>query len=355
MVIYRRRRVDCFRRHGVGAVFLAAGLLSIGGGARAADESPPELIPPQVQSSVEHGLEWLAGHQDPATGAWPTNAGGGGAASAVTSLSAMAFMARGHVPGQGVYGENINRAVDYVLSIQRTDGILSAADVGETMYDHGISTVMLCEAYGMLDDRRQQLAAKAIARAVRVILVAQAVRKDSDMQGGWRYQPSATDSDISVSGWQLMALRGAANVGAAVPPRAIEMGIEYIKRRAITGGRDRGGFSYASAGDASAARTGTGILALELLGQHQTREALAGGDFLRRNPINANNTAFYFYTVYYCARRRGNWGATIGRTLIGRCGIVWFSGKRWTARGRLGIRGRTRAGMHMRRRWRSLR
>jgi hypothetical protein len=264
--------------------------------ARAVDDTPPEQIPQQVQSAVDRGLQWLAAHQDPASGAWPTNVAAGGDSAAITSLAAMAFMARGHVPSQGPYGENINHAVDYILKLQQSNGVLSATDVGSTMYDHGISTVMLCETYGMLDEARQQRAAVAIAKAVRLILLAQAVPKDSNMRGGWRYSPDATDSDISVSGWQLMALRGAANIGAAVPPRAIQMGIEFIKRRAVA----RGGFSYQGNDNPSPARTGTGILALQLLGQNNSPEALAGGDYLRRTPIVPDN--FYFYTVYYCAQ-----------------------------------------------------
>jgi hypothetical protein len=266
--------------------------------ARAVDDTPPEQIPQQVQSAVDRGLQWLASRQDPATGAWPTNVGGGGAAAAVTSLAAMAFMARGHVPGQGPYGENINHAVDYILKIQQSNGILSAADIGSTMYDHGIATVMLCEAYGMLDERRQERAGPAIAKAVRIILIAQAVPKDPNAQGGWRYQPTAGDSDISVTGWQLMALRGAANIGAAVPPRAIQMGIEYIKRRAVPSG----GFSYGGNSDPNPARTGTGILALQLLGQNRSREAISGGEYLRTNPITDHSSENYFYTVYYCAQ-----------------------------------------------------
>jgi hypothetical protein len=270
----------------------------------AVDDTPPEQIPQQVQSAVDRGLQWLAARQDPATGSWPTNVGGGGATAAITSLAAMAFMARGHVPGQGPYGENINRAVDYVLNIQQPDGVLSATNIGSTMYDHGISTVMLCETYGMLDEKRQQRAGAAIAKAVHVILAAQAVPKPADLQGGWRYSPSSGDSDISVTGWQLMALRGAANIGAAVPPRAIQMGIEYIKRRAVPAGAfgDGGGFSYSGNTDPSPARTGTGILALQLLGQNNSREALAGGDYLRRNPIHPDSHEFYYYTVYYCAQ-----------------------------------------------------
>ncbi len=297
------------------AVIVAAA--SHGGIARAAD-ADAEQIPQQVQSAVDRGLQWLAGRQNATTGEWPTDVGGGGSpTAAVTSLSAMAFMARGHVPGQGMYGENINLAVDRVLALQRPNGLIASEGWIDTMYDHGISTVMLCEAYGMLDEKRQADAGKAIAKAVRLILTAQAVQKDSDASGGWRYTPEASDSDISVSGWQLMALRGAANIGAAVPKRAIDMGIAYIKRRA----EEDGGFTYGAAGigGGSAARTGTGILALELLGQHNAKESLAGGSYLMRTPAATPDTTYYFYTEYYCAQASwqlgGNYWKNINRPI----------------------------------------
>jgi len=267
--------------------------------ARAAD-STTEPIPPQVQSAVDRGLEWLAAHQDPRTGAWLFGFEGEGPVAASTSLSAMAFMARGHVPGQGPYGENINHAIDCILNLQAPNGLLAHSVFDRPMYEHGISTVMLCEAYGMLDDKRQKRAAAAISKAVALILAAQAIPKDPDDQGGWRYHPDARDSDTSVTGWQLMALRGAANIGAPLPQRAIRDGIAYIKRRAVD--TDTGGFAYTGQSGSDAALAGTGILALELLGKHREPESIRAADYLRRNPITEVGNGFYYYTVYYCAQ-----------------------------------------------------
>jgi prenyltransferase beta subunit len=265
---------------------------------RAADDQP---IPPQVQSAVDRGLDFLAKEQQD-NGSWRTATGGGantGPTAAVTSLAALAFMARGNVPGQGPYGDHLNRAVDYILSIQQKNGLLCAHDGFPTMYDHGISTVMLCETYGMLDDKRQALAKTAISRAVRLIIDAQKIPKSNDFQGGWRYAPNSPDSDLSVTGWQLMALRGAANIGAAVPPSSIDAGIAYVKKCA----NPSGGFAYTGSDNVNAALTGTGILALELLGQHNARQALAGGDYLLQQPITTgSDSPFYFYTVYYCSQ-----------------------------------------------------
>jgi prenyltransferase beta subunit len=263
-----------------------------------ADDHP---LPPQVQSAVDRGLDYLAKTQE-ANGAWPTGSGRTGPTAAVTSLAALAFMARGHVPGQGPYGDNLNRAVDFILSIQQPNGLLCAHTGSPVMYDHGISTVMLCEAYGMLqsgDDTRHTRTKAAISKAVRLILDAQKIPKSDGYRGGWRYMPDAQDSDISVTGWQLMALRSAANIGASVPPSAIDAGINFVKNCAVPSG----GFFYNTAGNVNPALTGTGILALELLGQHNSKQALAGGDYLIEHPITqASQNQFYFYTIYYCSQ-----------------------------------------------------
>lgn len=266
-------------------------------------------VPREVEAAVDHGLAWLARTQQ-SDGTWG-GIGTGGATAAATGLAVMAFMGRGHVPGQGPYGENINRGIDAIISIQesRRDGVIAERTQGQVMYDHGICTVALCEAYGMLDDNRQAKARTAIGKAIRVILNAQNIKKNFNDQGGWRYTPDMQSSDTSVTGWQLMALRGAKNVGAFLPQQAIDDGIAYIKRRAAFGG----GFCYEGNNGPNAALTGTGILALSLMGQPDAPEVKAGGDFLLRTPVG--NGGHYYYAVYYCSQAAWQLGGQYWSTL----------------------------------------
>jgi hypothetical protein len=223
----------------------------------------------------------------------------------VPSLVVMAFMAHGDVPGQGPYGELLNKAIDYVLDSQRPDGVFAYNMVGNVMYEHGISTVMLSEAYGMVDDSRRARIDQALAKSVALILAAQKVPKSNPaFIGGWRYTPQSQDSDISCTGWQLMALRGAANCGAAVPPEAIKAGLDYVRSSAFPSG----GFSYQPGRPPDEAISGTGILAMELLGKHLSPEALAAGNYLVGNPPSHPNIAFYYYAVYYCAQAANQLG-----------------------------------------------
>jgi hypothetical protein len=259
--------------------------------------SDDEPVPPKVESAVDKALGWLAREQK-SDGSWRQ---GHGSSTAVPSLAVMAFLSRGHVPGQGPYGEVINRGIDYVLGIQKEDGMLSAGSGNAGMYEHGISTAMLSEGYGMVDDARKQRIERALAKSVALILAAQKVRKDNNEEGGWRYQRVSNDSDISVTGWQLMGLRGAANCGASVPKDALGRGREYVRRCAYQG--RGGGFTYqARRGEPSPARTGTGIVSLEMLGEHASAEALAGGDYLLKNPLTDANQGFYYYGIYYISQ-----------------------------------------------------
>ncbi len=269
------------------------------GSARAQDLPDVEVATPanpKADAAVRRGLDWLKGSQQ-ASGAWTL--GDGREATSVTSLAVLAFLAAGHLPGEpGPYREAIERGVRYVVSHQAANGLLATNTINGPMYCHGISTLMLAEVVGLAPDPK--LAAEvrtALARAVDVILRAQAARKLDDGQaGGWRYQPDSPDSDLSVSGWQVMALRAARSAGCTVPAEAIDRAVAYVQRCAVPGG----GFAYQPGGAPNNPRTGTGTLALEICGTHQSPEAVAGAEYLSK-PENAPRwgAPYFFYEVYY--------------------------------------------------------
>ena len=100
----------------------------------------------------------------------------------ITSLALMAFLAKGHVPGRGPYGEVLNRGIDYLLSQQhdekRARGVIVCRDrIGQAagrgsgmMYEHCMSTLLLAEVSGMVDARRQEKLRPVLARALALIL-----------------------------------------------------------------------------------------------------------------------------------------------------------------------------------------
>src|SRR5277367_1163161 len=159
--------------------------------------------PSASDESIRRALIYLKDSQKP-DGGWDA---GFGRATSVTSLAVMSFLASGHVPGEpGPYRDTIDRGIKYVLAHQKANGMLVANTSHGPMYCHGISSLMLAEVVGMTNDAAlAEECRAALAKAIDLILKAQDVpnkEKDTRQAGGWRYQPSSTDSDLSVSGWQ---------------------------------------------------------------------------------------------------------------------------------------------------------
>lgn len=277
---------------------LAIGLaLALAVPAPAQDLPPDAATPadPEADRAVRRGLDYLRAAQQPG-GAWTL--GDGREATSITSLSVLAFLACGHLPGEpGPYREAIERGVAYVVEHQQPNGLLATNTVNGPMYCHGISTLMLAEVVGLSADESTAAPARAaLTRAVEVIVRAQAVRKDPNNAGGWRYQPDSRDSDLSVTGWQVMALRAARDAGCSVPAEAIDAAVAYVKRCAF---RD-GGFGYQPGGGPNNPRTGTGTLALEICGEHLTPEAIAGAEYLaRKDNAPRWSSPYFFYEAYY--------------------------------------------------------
>ena len=255
-----------------------------------------------VEESVDRALTFLVSKQLP-EGCWTGAAGG--RSTALTSLSVMAFLAKGHTPGNGPYAQVLNKGIDFVMAGQQPNGLLSVGSCsGPLGYDHAISTLMLSEVSGMLDPQRQKKLDKVLAQAVRLLLASQAMTKQPAHKGGWRYQVATPDSDISCTGWALMALRSARGNGAAVPKEAIDQAVEFILRCQEPGADKKkesepAGFCYQPGGQPGASRTGTAVLALELCGQHHAKPALQGGEYLLAHPVRTFGENFFYYTMYY--------------------------------------------------------
>src|SRR5262245_52652685 len=122
--------------------------------------------------AVDRALEFLRSTQEP-DGSWTS---GIGKSTGIVSLATMAFLSRGHVPGRGKYGDTLDRAIAWVLQQSREGMIIRDTSHGP-MYCHGMSTLMLGEVLGMVNEERKGF--EALARvhqgAVNLILRAQNV------------------------------------------------------------------------------------------------------------------------------------------------------------------------------------
>ena len=229
-----------------------------------------------------------------------------------TTMTALSIMAMASVGVQPVdptpEGKAMREALAFVLRDDRVDdkGYFGRKD-GSRMYGHGIVTLMLTEMLGMgVSEDQDRLLHDRCQKAIDVILSAQQVRKSQADEGGWRYEPGSNDSDLSVSVWQVMALRSAYNDGLDVPPSAIADAVEYLRRSysvpgdSLPADAEPGGFTYEPhGGNPAFAMTAAGLLAMQVCGQYDDPRVRGAADWLLTRPPEWKDRFCTYGTYYY--------------------------------------------------------
>ena len=273
----------------------------------------------KVEKAVEQALEYLASKQR-ADGAIADRQYD----TTMTALAVMAMASVGKTPGSvGRMGTVSKKALDFVLSDGRQDkaGYYGNRD-GSRMYGHGVVTLMLTEMLGMgANERQDELIHLRCEKAIDLILSAQQQPKSPPYQGGWRYTPNSNDADLSVSVWQLMALRSAKNDGLDVPGEAISKALEYLKRSYASSLDSRGrpieavaGFSYLpTSRNPTFAMTAAGLLAIQVCGEYDSPFVTGASEWLVQHPPKWKDRFFFYGTYYYSQgmyQRGGKYAST---------------------------------------------
>ena len=251
-----------------------------------------EALPPDLDNSISNGLNFLAKHLEP-----DGSFAGGGPKVAMTGLGLLAFLASGNTPDLGRHGLLVRQTTDFLLMQQAPDGYFGSGERG--MYIHAIAALALAEVYGVESNaERRARTRSALDKAVRVILDAQnAPKSNPAFVGGWRYERNSADSDLSLSGWNVLALRAAQDIGIQVPNDASQRAAEFVmhcyNERAKA-------FAYQPGNEPQAGETGIGLLCLyELAAGDKNAAALQEATrFLESHPID-DNAPFPYYGTYY--------------------------------------------------------
>lgn len=310
---------------------IAIGALIFSATASAQSPSETSQIPPRVKQSVTKAVAWLMDRQHPAGMIIDDKSKTSGKpgdvpphSAAMTSLALMGLASVGHLPSDPTpEGRAAARALTFVTKNIEPDenGYLGRTDRSR-MYGHGIMTLMMTEMIGQSpDEETDRRLHELIDQAIKLIIRAQDVPKSDANKGGWRYEPTSSDSDISVSAWQLLSLRAAKNAGFDVPVESINKAIAYIKR-SYRVDRDANGnptekmaaFSYEPYGGRQTfSTTSAGLLSLQVCGQYDAPEVLGSSDWLLRFPPAINEPWFFYGTYYYAQgmyQRGGDHAAT---------------------------------------------
>ena len=211
-----------------------------------------------------HALKYLANKQD-ADGSWGN--------TAITGFVLLAFMSNGHMsPTRATTARSSPPACGTCSPSAREDGYLVGTR-GGNMYCHGMATLALTQVFGMTGDEEVK---KVTKKAIDLII------KTQNNEGGWRYDPSPTGADISVTIMQVMALRGAKDSGLHVPDKTMSDSIKYINKCYDT---RSGGYKYQpySSGPGYA-RTAAGVCVLQLCGEYEADDIKKAVEYMRVRP-----------------------------------------------------------------------
>jgi squalene cyclase len=241
-------------------------------------------ITTDLRNRTKKGLDWLKKNLSKDG----TIASSGGEQAGIMALVGLAFMADGNMPGEGVYGNEVEKILEFVLKSCQSSGLIASPGGGSPMYGHGFATLFLAEAYGMT--QRQDVKEK-LQLAVRLIVQSQ------NKEGGWRYQPVPVDADLSVTICQIMALRAARNAGIKVPKKTIDNAIDYVKKCQ----ESDGGFSYMLQGRGSGfPRSAAGLACLFYAGIYEGKEIERGVKYLTSQlEASKGGNDYHFYYGYY--------------------------------------------------------
>ena len=283
------------------------------------------------EQSVELSLKWLAAHQN-AAGFWDADAHGAGqvgvdeegvnrqhagktADSGLTALAVLAFLGAGYTQTEGPYTETVEKALDWLIANQRADGFLGGeAAHFEQMYCHGMATYALAEAYGMQSDKSNSRLRRPLEKAVLYIAAQQG------QDGGWRYVKGQA-GDMSMFGWQLMALKSAEIGGVPMPGASRSKMIQFLKDRSL--GDDGGLAAYRDGLRATPAMTAEAMFCKQMLGMTRTNPASveAVSYLLKNAPRRSELNYYYWYygtlaMFQYGGKAWETWNASLRDLLI---------------------------------------
>jgi hypothetical protein len=218
---------------------------------------------PQWNTAIDRGLKWVASSQS-SLGHWTA----GNYPTAMTALAGTALICSGSTTTQGPYARHIRRAVDYLTTKSRPNGLIGdPLTDNRYTYGHGFSMLFLSQILGEEEDaeRREELI-DILNRAVDFSGKAQTP------SGGWGYVSAKDGNNFdegSTTITQVQGLRSCRNAGIPVPTETIENAKQYI----YSCKNSDGGISYSSRnkGSSRPAITAAALATLYNAGDYDSR------------------------------------------------------------------------------------
>lgn len=245
----------------------------------------------RAERAVREGLEFLTSKQN------KDGSFGEDYFAGMTGLALLAYLGHCETPESPKFGDSVVNAALYLMDrCLKNDGKITNGKGGHhEAYEHAIGTYALSELYTMTKESGKEIPRleSVLKKAVGVIVDAQT------KMGGWPYGFSGKGKeDMSVSGWQIQALKAAYNTGRSFS--GVERALDLATEKYLPAIQDSdGAFKYnPDHAKGKPTLTGAALLGMQIWKGMDTPEYKKGFAYLTKTYANPAPGANY-YAPYY--------------------------------------------------------
>ncbi len=265
----------------------------------------------ECEDAVVKGLRWLKENQN-SDGSW-----GSSKKVAMTGLALLTYFGHCETPESAEFGPSCTKGIAYLVNVGlQNDGRL-ANNYSEKSwcYEHAIGTYALGEAATFCRDIKFDFPSltEMTQKAGQYII------DNQNTNGGWAYSYDLSDghTDVSVTGWQVQALKACEHSGVKLSGMngTISKALKYLDNCQ----NENGGYGYSSKnppGEVSYfTLTGVGMLCNQMWGKGSRSEVRKAAKYITANSKFDYNTEFAdLYGHYYESQAMMQSGGTDWKT-----------------------------------------
>ena len=245
-----------------------------------------------AEQAVVAALRWLKANQEK-DGSWKC----GQSAPAGTALATLAFLRHGETPDSPEFGQAVSAGLLYLAQHIDTNGLVSGVSQDYIGYGYSQGPVVLALAEGYAIAQSPILRAP-LDRALQAVFREQIAPKDRPQDiGGWRDQSQTRDSDVTVTGWMVLALKSAQAAGIEIPQAVFDKAGQYLWNMYDT---KNPGFGYQNP-ERYPTTTAIGVFSQQFLGNAGDPRVKASLDYLHEQKVDWEKSAGDFVLYgWYC-------------------------------------------------------
>lgn len=251
---------------------------------------------PGCEDAVVNALQWLKANQNP-DGSW-----GGPNKVAMTGLALLSYFGHCENPASIEYGESCLKGITFLVnSGMRNDGRLATnLSANHWPYEHAIATYALAEAVTFCNGIRLKVPSLSDVAGK----AGQLIIDNQNENGGWAYlyAKSGGHTDVSVTGWQIQALKACSHAGIRFRGMTgcVNDGLAYIRECQ----NEEGGYGYtgkeAAGGLTYCSLSGVGMLCQQMWNKGGGADVRKAAKYVLANTrFDYNSERCDLYAHYY--------------------------------------------------------